>query len=244
MHAVSKLENSVTLTDDTTPKRPNLVSLLREARTPLALPAFILQSPALLNAPRGDGRPVLLAPGYMAGALSMQPLAAFLRHLGYRATPWRLGRNDGDVERLVDEFLKEAGALALRAAAPVTLIGWSLGGVVVRETARLAPDTVREVITMGSPIVGGPKYTAVGNYYARRFGIDLDAFEKEVDARNRLGLKQPVMSIYSKSDGVVDWRASIDSYNPHARNVEISGSHFSLGLNVRAWRVIADTLGS
>ncbi len=173
----------------------------------------------------------------------MQPLAVFLRRLGYRAKPWRLGRNHGDVEDLVAQLREEVAELASSAAAPVTLIGWSLGGVIVRETARLAPDEVREVITMGSPIVGGPKYTAVGGYYARRFGIDLDAFEKDVDARNRLGLTQPVTSIYSKADGVVDWRASIDTYNPHARNVEVSGSHFSLGLNVQAWRVIADTLG-
>ncbi len=228
--------------DPLTPNRPGPASLLREALTPLALPAFVLQSPGLLKAPRGDGRPILLTPGYMAGRLSMQPLAVFLRRLGYRAKPWRLGRNHGGVDALVTEFREEVVDLAASAAAPVTLIGWSLGGVVARETARLAPDAVREVITMGSPIVGGPKYTAVGGYYARRFGIDLDAFEKKVDARNRLGLVQPITSIYSKADGVVDWRASIDTYNPHARNVEVAGTHFSLGLNVQVWRIIADTL--
>lgn len=229
--------------DQLTPNQPGLASLFREIRTPLALPAFVLQSPKLRNAPRGDGRPVLLAPGYMAGRLSMQPLAGFLRRLGYSARPWRLGRNHGAVDDLVAAFCDEVTDLATTAAQPVTLIGWSLGGVIVRETARLVPEAVREVITMGSPIVGGPKYTSVGGYYAWRFGIDLDAFELEVDARNRLGLTQPITSIYSKADGVVDWRASIDTYNPQARNIEVSGSHFSLGISVPAWRIIADTLG-
>ena len=226
------------------PSRPGALSLLRELQTPLALPAFIVQSPKLRGAPRGDGRPVLLAPGYMAGRLSMEPLAVYLRRLGYEARPWRLGRNHGDVDDLVAAFCEEVTEFAKTHGAPVTLIGWSLGGVIVRETARLIPKAVREVITLGSPIVGGPKYTSVGGYYARRFGIDLDAFELEVDERNRLGLTQPVTSIYSKADGVVDWRASIDTYNPQARNIEVSGSHFSLGFNAPVWRLIADTIGA
>lgn len=232
----------MTQSDHMAPRRRGLASLLLETRTAVTLPAFVLQSPTLLTAPRGDGRPILLAPGFMAGRLSMQPLAAFLRGIGYDASPWRLGQNHGGVEELVEEFRAEVDERAAAAQRPVALIGWSLGGVVARETARLAPYTVSEVITMGSPIVGGPKYTAVGDYYARRFGIDLNEFEKRVDERNRLGLTQPVTSIYSKGDGVVDWRASIDTYNAHARNIEVSGSHFSLGLNVKAWRVIADAL--
>lgn len=226
------------------PKRPGLFSLVREIRTSLALPAFVLQSPKLRGAPRGDGRPILLAPGYMAGRLSMQPLAIYLRRLGYVARPWRLGRNHGAVEELAAAFCDEVTEFKNTHGAPVTVIGWSLGGVIVRETARLLPDAVREVITLGSPIVGGPKYTSVGGYYARRFGIDLDAFERDVDERNRLGLTQPVTSIYSKADGVVDWRASIDTYNPQARNIEVAGSHFSLGVNAPVWRIIADTIGA
>lgn len=224
------------------PQKRGLASLLLETRTALTLPALVLQSPTLLSAPRGDGRPVLLAPGFMAGRLSMQPLALFLRRLGYDAKPWRLGRNHGGVESLVEAFRVEVADIAAEAQRPVSLIGWSLGGVIVRETARLEPKTVRDVITMGSPIVGGPKYTAVSGYYARRLDIDLDELESEIEARARLGLMQPVTSIYSKGDGVVDWRASIDAYNAHARNIEVAGSHFSLGVNAQVWRVVAKTL--
>ena len=72
--------------------------------------------------------------------------------------------------------------------------------------------------------------------------MDLKQFEKEVHARNSLGFRQPVTSIYSRTDGVVGWRASIDSYNPQARNVEVSGSHVGLGVNPQVWLEIADTL--
>ena len=127
---------------------------------------------------------------------------------------------------------------------PVTLIGWSLGGVIAREAARHFESRVREVITLGSPIIGGPKYTAVAGRFANAGGIDLDAFEKEVHERNSRGIGQPVTSIYSKLDGVVDWRASIDSYNRQARNIEVRSSHFGIGGNARVWRLIADILAA
>ncbi|MBT8066592.1 MAG: hypothetical protein KJO09_05085, partial [Gammaproteobacteria bacterium] len=69
-----------------------------------------------------------------------------------------------------------------------------------------------------------------------------DAFEMEVHQRNSIGIKQPVTSIYSKTDGVVSWRASVDSYNPQARNIEVNSSHFGLGANGKVWRLIANLL--
>ena len=79
--------------------------------------------------------------------------------------------------------------------------------------------------------------------FARSENLDLDAFELEVHDRNSIGIKQPVTSIYSRLDGVVGWRASVDVYNEHARNIEVYSSHFGIGANGRVWRLIADTLG-
>jgi pimeloyl-ACP methyl ester carboxylesterase len=67
---------------------------------------------------------------------------------------------------------------------PVTLIGWSLGGVIVREVARDHPDLVRELITLGTPVLGGPKYTRVGALFGKRESIDLDRLEQEIHERN------------------------------------------------------------
>ncbi len=221
---------------------PGPIALLSEARTALTWPKLLFGASELARAPQGDGRPILLAPGYLAGDLSMKPLALFLERLGYDARTWGLGRNGGDVDPLVQTFGARVEAVAEELREPVTLVGWSLGGVVAREAARLFSDSVREVITLGTPIVGGPKYTSVGKFFAWRRGIDLNEFELEVHARNSVGLRQPLSSIYSKSDGVVDWRASVDTYNAHAQNIEVQSSHFRLGVDPKAWRIIANIL--
>jgi pimeloyl-ACP methyl ester carboxylesterase len=122
------------------------------------------------------------------------------------------------------------------------MIGWSLGGVVARELARRRGELVSEILTMGTPVKGGPKYTAIGSAFASARGIDLDRFEWEVHRRNSIGLTQPITAIYSKLDGVVGWQAAIDSYNPQARNIEVYGSHLGLGVNPRVWNVVARTL--
>lgn len=224
-------------------RAPSRFATMAEVRAPLDAITLALNLPRLARAPRGDGRPVLLLPGFRADEASMWPLRGFLRRLGYDARDWQLGRNQGNVDRLtarmqpvVDGLFEERGGDA------VTLIGWSLGGVVARELARLEPERVREVITLGSPIVGGPKYTAVGRRFADGNAFDLDAFEHEVHARNSIGFDQPVTSIYSRFDGVVGWQASVDVYNPQARNIEVASSHFGLGFNGTVWRLIADIL--
>lgn len=222
--------------------RPPRRSTLRELAAPLDWALSVTRLPALRNAPRGDGRPVMLLPGYMTGELSMVPLQGFLRALGYKAIHWGLGINRGDVDDLVQACGKRVETISRQTGAPITLIGWSLGGVVARETARLFPAAVREVITMGTPVIGGPKYTVVGAAFARSKGLDLDDFEEEVHRRNRLGLRQPVTVIYSKTDGIVGWQSSVDTYNAQARNIEVKSTHFGLGVNPKVWRIIADTL--
>ena len=226
-------------------RRPSGLKPLSELRAPVDWMSIALRAPQLLTAPRGDGRPVMLLPGLMASDLSMRPLGAYLSFLGYTARQWGLGFNQGKVYRDVDRFGERVRAFShARGGAPVTLIGWSLGGVIARESARLQSDIIREVITLGTPIIGGPKYTTVGGFYARTQGIDMDRFEQMVHERNALGLTQPVTSIYSKNDGIVDWRASVDVYNDHARNIEVNAAHFGLGLSAQVWREIAKTLAA
>lgn len=172
----------------------------------------------------------------------MLPLATYLNFLGYDASTWGMGINGGDVDGLTDTFGRRTQTLADTLGQPITLIGWSLGGVIARETARLFSDSVREVITMGTPLIGGPKYTSVGGFYARQEGLDLDEFEREVHARNCVGLSQPLTVIYSKSDGIVGWKAARDVYNSQARNIEVRSTHFGFGANAKVWRIVANTL--
>lgn len=227
-----------------TARVPSRFATALEIRAPLDWASVVLRAPQLLLAPRGDGRPVMLLPGYGADESSMRPLQKYLDYLGYDTYDWSIGRNKGDVEGYIQRAGERVKALhADLDGAPVTLIGWSLGGVVARETARLFEPYVREVITMGTPIIGGPKYTAIGHRFAKQNGIDLDAFEIKVHERNSIGIRQPVTAIYSKSDGVVGWEACVDVYNPHARNLRVNSSHFGLGVSGKVWKLIAETLG-
>ncbi|MEM9743894.1 MAG: alpha/beta hydrolase [Pseudomonadota bacterium] len=223
-------------------EKPSPFNAFLEARVPLEIGSLFLASPALALAPRGRSRPIMLLPGFGASESSMAPLAAFLRYLGYRTYNWGIGRNRGGVDMMVPSVAERVAGIAERYEEPVTMIGWSLGGVVAREVARTRSEVVSEIITMGTPVKGGPKYTSIGASFAASRGINLDRFEIEVHRRNSIGLSQPITVVYSKLDGVVGWQAAIDSYNPQAKNIEVSGTHLGLGVNPRVWQIVADTL--
>lgn len=217
---------------------PPRTALFNEALTPLQLWLLLLEAPSLALAPRGSGR-VLVWPGFGAGNTSTATLRAFLRFLGYQAEGWTEGSNDGDVLSLLDRL--KASLTSRSDGKPVSLIGWSLGGYLAREVARDCPQLVQRVITLGSPVVGGPKYTAVADVFARR-GVPLDEIERMVDERFDTPLSVPVTAIYSKLDGVVAWQACIDDRSPDVEHVEIASSHVGLGFSPRAYRIIATRL--
>lgn len=224
-------------------KPPNSLRKYLEIRAVAEAFSLLPAAPLLLAQDRGDGRQVMVLPGFGTDDKSTWPLRQFLNHLGYEALPWNLGRNKGrpeeDAGRVIDTL-----ASIRRSDEPITLIGWSLGGVIAREVARREPDAVREVITLGTPVEGGPKYTAAGRIFAKRQNMDLESFEQHVHSVNEQGIERPLTVIYSRGDGIVDWRASIDRYNPHARHHRIVGSHLGLGVNPLVWRLIAKTLAS
>ena len=132
--------------------RPAPRLLLTEPIRGLAdLTALLLAAPALLTAPRGDGHGVLVFPGLLAGDASTVPLRAFLRWLGYDVRGWALGRNQGPTEAVLAGLPRAVLDHSERTGRPVSLIGWSLGGIYAREMARRHPGRVRQVITLGSP---------------------------------------------------------------------------------------------
>ena len=206
-------------------------------------PALLaLNGVKLARQPRGTGHPVIVLPGFGAGDISTIPLRRYLRTLGHDARGWQLGQNRGDVAALVPVMIDRVGALAERRGRAITLVGWSLGGVIAREMARERPDIVEQVITFGSPVVGGPKYTRVGEAYRAR-GFDLDAVEAEILARDAVPITVPITAIYTKGDAVVAWRACIDHVHPQAENIEVRSTHLGLGLHHEVFAVVAKRLG-
>jgi hypothetical protein len=234
------------------PTRPSLVGPLKpppirklagETLGVLALPRLIAAIPGFATLPRGKGQPVMVLPGFGGGDASTLVLRAFLSALGYRVSDWGLGINRGNVEATLPKVAAKVSACAKRMGRPVHLVGWSLGGVFAREVARDEPALVASVTTMGTPVVGGPKYTRVGAIY-RAFGIDLDEIERLVDERNRVPIRVPVTAIWSRADGIVDWQACIDPYDREIHHVEVRGTHLSLGFDPVVLRIVAERIGA
>ena len=97
------------------------------------------------------------------------------------------------------------------------------------------------VILLGSPVIGGPKYTVAAGLLRRR-GVDLDAIEAQVAERNRRPIPVPITSVYSRVDGVVAWEACVDTTSAHAENIEVNASHVGLGFSPDVYEIIARRL--
>jgi pimeloyl-ACP methyl ester carboxylesterase len=152
-------------------------------------------------------------PGFGAGDGSTLVLRRYLRFLGYSVRGWSLGVNAGDVRALMPRVLERVERLAERVREPVALVGWSLGGVLAREVARESPGLVRRVITLGSPIVGGPKYTAAARFY--RLQASTRRARAEIGARGDAD-RVPSRDLL-RADGVA-WQASwTDARTPRHR---------------------------
>jgi len=215
--------------------------LLGELRGAVEPARLLLRAPLLATLPRGRGAYVVVLPGYGSSESSTAVLQGFLRLLGYRSFHWGLGRNTGNVARLMPRVLARISEIAPEPDAEVHLVGWSLGGYIAREAARERPDLIRSVITLGSPVVGGPKYTTVAGRYRRR-GFDLDEIERLVDARYDRPLSVPITAIFSKNDGIVAWEACIDRRSAGIEHVEVRTTHIGLGFCPEVYRIIADRL--
>ena len=140
---------------------PSRTLLLLEGRALQELGAFMLLRPWLAAAPRGDGHPVLVLPGLLASDFSTQPLRSFLKAQGYAVHGWKQGRNLGLRPGVEPDMLERVEELHDRhGGRKLSLIGWSLGGIYARQLAKLLPDKVRCVISLGSPFAGSPKATA------------------------------------------------------------------------------------
>jgi pimeloyl-ACP methyl ester carboxylesterase len=219
---------------------PPIGRLAWEALSGVELGRLLLRSPALLGAPRGNA-PVAVLPGYGADDASTLPLRTFLRRLGHEVQGWSLGRNRGDVEALLPRVTEGVRALAERHGRPVHLVGQSLGGVLARELARNEPDRIAQVVTLGTPVVGGPSATRLGFRYSPQQRARISAV---IEERNRIPISVPVTAVYSRRDGIVAWEACIDHHNAQVDHVEVSSSHLGMGLDPAVWMLTARLLSA
>jgi len=189
----------------------------------------------------------MVLPGFLGADGSTAALRYYIGAWGYDTHGWGMGRNlglrasDPEFENRLAERL---GTIVRRAGRTVSLVGWSLGGVVARELARACPEHVRQVITLGSPIGGDPKLTTIWRAYEVATSTTLDSEE----LRQRIAqVMQPVpgvpcTAIYSKSDGIVPHHIAREQETPITENIRVIASHVGLGFSATVLHAIADRL--
>jgi pimeloyl-ACP methyl ester carboxylesterase len=219
---------------------PSALLLLAEGRAVLEFGSGLALWPLLQLAPRGDGHAVLVLPGFLAGNASTSLLRRYLSTLGYDAHGWNMGLNLGHRRNVEAAMLDQLEAMSRESQRKVSIVGWSLGGAFARLLAARRPELVRDVITLGSPIGGGPDATnARGVYETLNRERPHDSSVKELVAHP---LQMPTTSIFSRSDGVVSWRASTIQVGAKAENIEVYGSHIGLGANPAVLYAISNRL--
>jgi pimeloyl-ACP methyl ester carboxylesterase len=204
---------------------------------------FLAARRGFLSGPKGDGRPILVLPGFIGSDGSTLALRRLLRALGYHVHAWRLGRNLGPTDRIIGGLRERVRGLVIEHRQPLTLIGHSLGGVYSREIARSAPEVVRQVITLGSPFRRpgraispvSPLFHALSPLHSE------NARNADPDALLR-PLPVPLTAIFTKTDGVVPWKICIPDPGKRVEAIEVQGSHSGLIHNPAAVAVILDRL--
>lgn len=227
-------------------KAPSIMLMLMEGRAVWELGAYYAAKPMFKSMPKGDGHPVMVLPGLAATDMSTKPLRNFLDNQGYMPFPWELGRNLGLREGLLEGMLGRVDEIYDRQLEKVSLIGWSLGGIFARELAKLRPEKIRSIITLGSPHSGNPKATNAGRFYEYVAGHSVT--NPPIETKLHKVPPVPTTSIYSKSDGVVPWqnchqtRPVCDVKASQTENIRVAGSHCGLGVNPSVLYLIADRL--
>lgn len=212
-----------------------------ELRAGWELAAGVAALPWLQLAPRGDGHAVLVLPGLVASDASTRLLREFLARRGYDVHGWGQGRNYGPRPGVEEAMLARIDRLHARSGRKISLIGQSLGGAYARLLAAKRPDAVRGVITLGSPVTGHPRSSNAWRVYEFTSGasaVDPQRWQQVTQAP-----RVPTTSIYSRSDGVVAWRSSIEApERPNTEAIEVVSSHLGMAVHPLVLFAVADRL--
>ena len=201
---------------------------------------MVAATPWLRKLPKGDGHPVLVFPGLGVADFTTWPMRHFLEGRGYKTQPWRQGCNFGPRPGVLEGCIDQLEQVHRAHGAPVSLIGWSLGGIYAREVAKERPDLARCVITLGTPFTGSPRATNAWRFYELVSGRSVE--DPALLEQVRQAPPVPTTSIYSKTDGIVAWRCSVNETGPLAENIGLHASHVGMGMNPIALYAIADRL--
>lgn len=162
----------------------------------------------------GDGHPVIVIPGFLGNDGYLNTLREWLGRIDYAPVRSEMGRITGFTEKQLAQLEQHTTAVAQDSGKSVSIIGHSLGGIYARAIARRNPETVRQIITLGSP-------------------LRLDAGPAAV----------PFTAIYSRGDRIVRYPRALAT-EPDAKNVKAGGCHVGMAFNAVVYRAIAEALGA
>jgi triacylglycerol lipase len=233
-------------------------AIWRESRLGLET-AALLRDPVFRGEGVTDGRgqPVLLIPGFMAGDDSLALMTRWLRRTGHHTSKAGIRFNVGCSGSGIDALERRLETLVERQGQRAVIIGQSRGGSFAKVLAQLRPDLVSGIVTLGSPTcepldvhpavnVGVRAVAMLGGLRVPGFFtnscLDGDCCAAFWELHGKpLPRGVGFVSVYSRSDGIVNWRACLD---PCADQVEISSSHIGMAVNPDGYRVIADSLAT
>ncbi len=241
--------------------RPRLGTTLSEPlRASGEFGAAVLGLMALARkTPAGDGRPVLTLPGYGGADGSMAGVRRFLQACGYSPYKLQMGRNlDNGSQRIrsvddasrfretmVRSVIRRVGQIYAQTGRPVTLVGWSLGGVYAVDVSQQVPAMVRQVITLGSPF-GDPRGTALFDVMRKISGSTVPLEAQDYEGWNSkaelVERSVPISVIYSDRDGIVSTQITRLKNDGHVRYHQVDSSHVGFAYNLKAYRCLAGEL--
>ncbi len=246
-------------------QRPRPLDLLREASVVLEASRYAVESLderrrswnmsyATRAVPRAE-EPVILVPGFMAGDATLGAMSRTLRRRGFRTYRSHIHANVGCTLAAAAELETRIESIAIKRQSRVRIVGHSLGGMLARGLAVRRPDLIAGIVTMGSPMLAPGAHhrvlTAGVDMLVRlsRAGVPGLMAEECVagscarqsfdESREPLSAGVSFTAIYSRRDGVVDWRACVD---PEAHAVEVTASHVGMALDPHVIRTVTEAL--
>ncbi|HEY2011157.1 MAG TPA: YqiA/YcfP family alpha/beta fold hydrolase [Rhizomicrobium sp.] len=223
------------------PSREASVSAATLAREMAAVAQMLLAPPPFPeDAARGNGQPVIVLPGFLSPDVTTARLREFLGRQNFAAHSWTCGLNIGPMPHVVREVKRQAQSLADASGRAVSLVGVSLGGTIAREVAKSCPGPLARVITLVSPIHLPVATPLAPLAEAASLLWDME----ELNALDAVAEPPPVpvTALFSRDDGVIDWRASVPTESELVEIVEVSGAHMTVCSNPQVQRIVADRL--
>jgi len=188
----------------------------------------------------GAGHKVIILPGFMVAETRMELFRQTLNRAGYRAFGWGLGRNLGVTADMIERLDARLDEIDGEADGPVTLVGWSLGGLIAREYAKHAPHRVSRVITMGSPFSGNPRANNAWRLYEWVTKHPVDA--PPIDAHLAQKPPVPTYALWSRRDGIVAPASARGLPGEADYCVEVDCSHLAFACAPEAMTAVLDIL--